>query len=174
MARYAALLRGINLGKRTVKMEPLRKLLEAHGFTDVKTLLASGNVVLTAKESDATKLRAKFEKIIKDEFGFPVHVILRSKSEVAALVKADPFKSVKVDKDTRLYVTFMTDSSGAKLNKDHQENGVHAINKDYVASVLRVGTGTPDHMDYLVKQFGSNITTRNWNTVLKIHKALQA
>lgn len=174
MAKFAALLRGINLGKRTVKMDALRKLLEANGFTEVKTLLASGNVVFASKQSDAGKLRSKLEKIIEEEFGFAVSVLLRSDKGIAALVKADPFKGVKVDKDTRLYITFLTDSSSAKLNKDHQENGVHAITKDYVASVLRVGTGTPDHMDYLVKLFGSNITTRNWNTVLKIDKAMQA
>jgi uncharacterized protein (DUF1697 family) len=173
MAKYAALLRGINLGKRTVKMDALRKLLEANGFTDVKTLLASGNVVFASKDSDAGKLRNKLEKIIEEEFGFAVSVVLRSDKEIATLVKADPFKGVKVDKDTRLYVTFMTNASGTKLNNDHKENGIHAISKDYIASVLRPGAGTPDHMDYLVKLFGANITTRNWNTVLKIHKALQ-
>jgi uncharacterized protein (DUF1697 family) len=173
MAKFAALLRGINLGKRTVKMDALRKLLEANGLTGVKTLLASGNVVFASKTSDPAKLRSKLEKIIKEEFGFAVSVLLRSDKEIAALVKADPFKGVKADKDTRLYVTFMTNASSTNLNKDHKENGIHAINKDYIASVLRVGTGTPDHMDYLVKYFGSNITTRNWNTVLKIHKALQ-
>jgi uncharacterized protein (DUF1697 family) len=173
MAKFAALLRGINLGKRTVKMDALRKLLENDGFTDVKTLLASGNVVFDSKQSDAAKLRSKLQKLIKDEFGFDVPVILRSDKEIAALIKADPFKGVKVDKDTRLYVTFLGNSSSIKIGKDHKENGIHAIGKDYVASVLHLGTGTPDHMDYLVKKFSSSITTRNWNTILKIHNALR-
>ncbi len=174
MAKFAALLRGINLGKRTVKMDALRKLLESDGFTNVKTLLASGNVVFASKQSDPAKLRSRLEKIIEEEFGFPVSVLLRNDKEIAALVKADPFKGVKVDKDTRLYVTFLSNSTVIKTDKKHKENGIHAISRDYVASVLVIGAGTPDHMDYLVKQFGANITTRNWNTVLKIHNALQA
>lgn len=174
MPTYVALLRGINLGKRQIKMAELRALLESQGYKDVRTLLASGNVVLNAKERDAASLRAKLEKAIKAKFGFDVPVLLRSEKEIVALVKANPFKGVKPDKNTRFYVTFLSTNSSIKASKEHKDHGIHAINKEYVASVLRADTGTPDHMDYLVKLFGANITTRNWNTVLKIHAAMQA
>jgi hypothetical protein len=68
----------------------------------------------------------------------------------------------------------LSTKTSLKISKDHKDHGIHAINKDCVASVLRLDAGTPDHMDYLVKLFDANITTRNWNTVLKIHAAMQA
>jgi uncharacterized protein (DUF1697 family) len=177
MTRYVALLRGINLGKRQIKMAELKALFERQGYKDVKTLLASGNVIFTTKNGDAKTLRGKIEKAIKGEFGFDVPVILRSENEIAVLVKDNPFKSVKVTPKTRLYVTFLSEPSKSKLKAPYKSMGgefvIQAITKGHVASVLGPTVGSPDVMDFLSKEFGSNITTRNWNTVMKIHAAME-
>lgn len=173
MNKYVAFLRGINLGGRTVKMEALRKVFAAQGFTDVKTLLASGNVIFAAKETDTEKLRTKIEKAVKQEFGFDVHIILRSEKEIQNLVKAEPFKGVKATPKTRFYITFLSSLPAKTKSPKRGAQGIRAITKSHIVSVLGEQDNTPDHMDTLVKQFGANITTRSWNTVMKIHKLME-
>ena len=89
MTRHAAFLRGVNLGKRTVKSAELKAAFEALGFTDVKTLLASGNVLFDAKAGKG--LKQKIEAGLKAAFGFDVPIVLRTLDELKALVAADPF-----------------------------------------------------------------------------------
>lgn len=173
MTRYVALLRGINLGKRQIKMDALRRTFEQQGYTDVKTLLASGNVVFAAEEASAETVRAKIETTIKEGFGFDVHVILRSAKEIQALVDSEPFKGVKVTPETRLYITFLSKPPKAATKALAGKHGIRAVAKTHVVSGLSGTDKTTDHMDLLVKEFGANITTRNWNTVMKIHAALQ-
>ena len=88
MTRYAAFLRGVNLGKRTVKSAELKSAFEAMGFTEVKTLLASGNVLFDAKPSKG--LKAKIEAGLKEQFGFAIGTVLRSVDELEAMVASDP------------------------------------------------------------------------------------
>jgi uncharacterized protein (DUF1697 family) len=177
VARYAALLRGINVGGRTIKMEPLRKTLERAGFEDVKTLLASGNLVFNAHGSPSALL-AKIEGGIKKDFGMDVHVILRSKRQIEDLIKSDPFKGVKVTPKTRLYITFLSKPAKSKVRIPYKSlDGSYKIidlNKGGIASVLTLtaDAGTVDAMEILEKEFGKDITTRNWNTIQKVAKAM--
>ena len=78
MARLIALLRGINVGgNKKVPMARLRALLEGLGYTEVATLLQSGNAVFTAKEKPEAVRRA-LEAALKADFCFPVEVVLRT------------------------------------------------------------------------------------------------
>jgi uncharacterized protein (DUF1697 family) len=176
MAKYVALLRGINLGKRQIKMTELKALFEKQGYRDVKTLLASGNVIFSAKEDDAAKLRSKIEKAIKEKFRFDVPVILRSEKEINTLVKSDPFKGEKVEKNTRLFVTFLSHAPKASVKIPYKspegDYVIRLMTKDYVISILNL-THTTNAMDILKKEFGAEITTRKWNTVKKIHASLE-
>lgn len=174
MPKYVALLRGINLGKRQIKMAELKTVFEGLDFSEVSTLLASGNVVFAARETTAT-LRTRIEAAIQEKYGFTVPVILRSEEEIRALVAGDPFKGVKAEKGTRLYITFLGGAPTSKLKAPYKEGdfSLRQITKGHVASVLGPKTASPDIMDFLGKEFGKDITTRNWNTVLKIVKAME-
>ena len=178
MAEYVAWLRGINLGGRTVKMDRLRYLLESKGFQQVRTVLASGNVVLESKSRRPAAVRAKMEKAIQAAFGFEVPVIVRSDEEILALVKESPFKRVKVTPQTRLYVTFLSKPVRTKLKLPYTHAGSgFRILKVTPGHVIGVGTlsttsGTTDAMRVLAQEFGSEITTRNWNTIQKVAKLL--
>ena len=86
------MLRGVNLGGRKVIMSELRELCEAAGFTDVKTLLASGNLVVNAKLSGA-KLEAKLEKVIVDGLKMKSDVFVRDLAQLEAIIAANPFKA---------------------------------------------------------------------------------
>ncbi len=92
--RWAGLLRAVNVGGRRLTMAALKKCTVDAGFDDVATLLASGNVVFTATGSESA-VRTKIEKAISDNAGFTVEVLLRSKPQLARLLKANPFPDGK-------------------------------------------------------------------------------
>src|SRR5688572_24083746 len=91
MARYIALLRGINVGgNKKVPMAQLRELMEGLGYTDVATLLQSGNAVFTSKEKNPARVATQLEAAIAREFGFEVAVVIRTRDELAAVIQANP------------------------------------------------------------------------------------
>lgn len=175
--RYIAFLRGINVGgNKKVPMADLKKMLEKMGYTDVKTLLNSGNAIFNTDETSAPVLAEKIEAQIEKTFGFGAHTIIRSIAEIEKLVRAHPFKGITVTPATRLYVTFLTDKPKSTLAIPYEsEDGLYRIlsaNDAQICSVLTVTDtkNTTDAMKILEKEYGKNITTRNWNTVEKMLK----
>ena len=175
MTKYITLLRGINVGgNKKVPMAKLKQMLEKMGFTKVKTLLASGNVVFEAAETDAGALARKIGQTFEATFGFTSFIILRTTAEIAALIESDPFKGITVTPATRLYVTFLTEKPLSKLRIPYVSPegncSIIRVSPSEVCSVLTVtdGTRSVDAMAILEKTFGKNVTTRNWNTVLKL------
>jgi uncharacterized protein (DUF1697 family) len=96
--RYAAFLRGINLGKRRVTSDGLRSCLEDLGFEDVATFRASGNVIFTisGRQSPA-KVTARVEEGLADALGYEVPTFLRTGAEVQAIAAHEPFPAKVVD-----------------------------------------------------------------------------
>lgn len=105
MTTYIAFLRGINLGKRNVKSDQLRSIFSGMGFDNVRTVIASGNVIFDAKEKDAEKLTRKIEQGLKDELGYNVITFLRSEAELEKILKDNPFKNPP--EGTNTYISFM-------------------------------------------------------------------
>lgn len=104
MARLVALLRGINLGaKRRVPMADLRELMEDLGFSDVKTVLQSGNVVFTGAKKDT---QGKLQNALNTRFGFEVDVVIRTMAELQKVAGHDPFKG-EADDLKRYFVVFL-------------------------------------------------------------------
>jgi uncharacterized protein (DUF1697 family) len=90
MGRHVALLRGINVGgHRKVPMAELREMAEQMGLAEVRTYVASGNLVFDSSE-DGSALEARLEAAIGERFGFPVDVVLRSAAQWRAHVRANP------------------------------------------------------------------------------------
>ncbi len=178
MSSYVALLRGINVGGHTVPMATLTKTLEGIGCLNVKTILASGNVVFDTRTEPLPKLTKKLESALAERFGFPIPTLLRTKSEFEKLYTSQPFKGVRVTSESRLYVTFLPkkqrESSAPKLSSKGLR--VVAMSGAEVCTVICLsdGQGTVGFMSALEKAYGKNITTRNWNTVVKIVAALGA
>lgn len=176
METLIAFLRGINVGgHHTVPMVSLREVLNELNCKNVKTLLNSGNIIFDSSEKDIQSFESKIENLLTKSFGFPIPVILKKKTEILELVDKDPFKSVSVNKDTRLYVSFLKHSPETKLklpytSKDNAYK-ILSIENNTILSVLDLSTSrTTKAMDDLEKNFGKEITTRNWNTIVKIVK----
>jgi uncharacterized protein (DUF1697 family) len=107
MARYVALLRGINVGKaKRVSMADLRALLEELGHTDVATVLMSGNVVFTSSSRSAPALSKAIEGAIASKLSMDVRVFVRSVSAVAAIADDVPWPSLAKQDPSRLQISF--------------------------------------------------------------------
>jgi uncharacterized protein (DUF1697 family) len=172
---YVAFLRGINVGGNTlISMEDLKKALASLGFANIRTVLASGNVVFEAAQADPAVLTAKMEQKLKTKFGFDITVIVRTAEQIQALVASKPFKKTKVTPQTRLHVTFLPPSvdGGLKVSQRLKGPGYETVRVSVgeLCSVVEVSVsgGTSDLMKALEKRCGRKITTRTWNTVERI------
>jgi uncharacterized protein (DUF1697 family) len=170
MEKYVALLRGINIGgHKKVPMKELKKALEQQSFLNVKTLLNSGNVVFEGEKDAVLSIQGLLEKT----FGFSIDTIVLPFEEVVKLVGSEPFKEVKVTPQIRMYVTFLPKKSESKLAIPYlSEDGSFRIIKLTDVAVFSVldldKSKSTDAMKILEKEYGKHITSRNYNTVLKI------
>lgn len=176
--RYIAFLRGINVGgHKKVPMVDLRKRMEALGFTQVITILNSGNVIFSSSKNEEAKLEKIIAKDLDHFFGFPIPILIRRAEIVTHLLEINPFKGIEVTKDIRLYVSFLKDKPSNDLTlpwatKDGSYRILEVKDRE-VCSVLDLSvTQTTKGMEALEQLFGNNITTRNWNTLLRITKKL--
>lgn len=171
--KYVAFIRGINVGGKQMKMEKLREMLAQLGFTDIKTILASGNAVFETEPSDT--LKNTIEQAIVETFGYSASIILRTRDEIQAIAANNPFQNIEVTKQTRLYVTFLSETPTNTLPIPYTDSNyqILRVTDGEIYSVLTVTPerGTTDAMAILEKTFGKNITTRNWNTIEKVVKA---
>jgi uncharacterized protein (DUF1697 family) len=173
---YVAFLRGINVGGHaSIQMAELRAAFKNMGFLEVRTVLASGNVVFESEHSDkkaiADKITSGLKRVLKKDIG----VVLRSLDDLAKLCATEPFKGIRVTPDIRLYVTFLPERAKAPAMAlpYSTPRGELRILRASAAEVLSVvdlskGKGTSEAMAILEKEFGAGVTTRNWNTFLKV------
>jgi uncharacterized protein (DUF1697 family) len=91
MARYIALLRGVNVGGITIKSADLRGVFEELGFDDVRTVLASGNVAFSSDDTDAAKLKTRIERALSDRFGYEAWIVLLTRDELERAIDGFPF-----------------------------------------------------------------------------------
>ena len=167
MARLVALLRGINLGaKRRIAMADLRELMAELGYEDVRTVLASGNVVFTGPKA---KAREKLEQGIEARVGFKVDVILRTMDELHAVVEGEPFKD-EVDNLTRYFVVFLPCAPDVSALE-----GQDFAPDKFAANGNEIYAWCPDGMQNsrLMKALGKpglapTATVRNMSTVKKL------
>jgi uncharacterized protein (DUF1697 family) len=107
MPKYVALLRAINVGGHTVKMDYLRSLFAGIGLANVETFIASGNVIFDSSK-DAPALERKIEKHLQATLGYEVKTFVRAISELAAVADYKPFSEPELNTHT-LYVGFLAD-----------------------------------------------------------------
>jgi uncharacterized protein (DUF1697 family) len=173
MTRYVVLLRGVNLGPhRRVPMADLRALLGEAGHGDVRTLLASGNVVLTSDlEPDA--LRRDVEERMAARFGMEVPVVVRTRDELAAVVADHPLRDV-ADEPRRLQVTFLSEPVDATAVRELEALAVAP--EALVVRGRELHTWHPDGIGRSALALaltrrparGVVATSRNWATVTKL------
>ena len=179
MSIDVAFLRGINLGKRQMKMADLKACLEAAGYEDVKAILASGNVRFAHKAS-AEKTKAELEAVIEKAFGFKVGVILRSEAEMQKMLKEHPFDSLDPKADLTRHVLLFDKAlpAGTKIEDKPGHTEILRIDPHeiYLAGYRQPNGRYTEGVEEVLKPLyatlgkGSLDTMRNWNTMEKILK----
>jgi uncharacterized protein (DUF1697 family) len=91
MTRYVALLRGINVGGHTVKMDRLKKLFEAISLKKVETFIASGNVIFESAANDVGALEKKVAGHLEKALGYAVATFIRTDAELARIAAHPAF-----------------------------------------------------------------------------------
>lgn len=177
MARYVALLRGIGPGNPNMRNARLREVFERLGFKKVRAVISSGNVLFESSSKNAKALEAKIEKALPEKLGFRSTTIIRSKEELEKLIARNPYggKRSHGPKNYTL-VAFLKDHSSRLRTFPRTGPGfwVPAVYKRELCVLIDLNDArTPDLMRMLEKELGKEITTRTWNTVLRIGKLLQ-
>lgn len=172
MTRYIALLRGINVGAhKRVAMADLRTLMGGLGYDDVQTLLQSGNAVF-ATDGPPEQVAPDLEQKIAAELGVETKVVVRTRDELASVVKRDPLGDVAGD-PKRYQVSFL--SAEPKPEVARELAALDFAPEQCVLSGREIYAWHPDgiHTSKLAKQLsdrrlGVTATARNWNTVVKL------
>ncbi|MEZ2389176.1 DUF1697 domain-containing protein [bacterium RCC_150] len=182
MNSFAVFLRGINVGGINIKMADLKSALSAYPFTGVKTLLASGNVVLQS-ELDAAGVKEEFEKCLRAAFGYEAWVVVLTAKRVGELVDACPYPAD--DKANHSYVTLASNDTVLdelfKAADDLAKAGAASIEHirlgpEATAWLAPVGGTLENPLSKLAAKprYKSSITTRNLRTLIKVRDAAAA
>lgn len=179
MPTYVALLRGILPTNPNMRNEKFRSLFEELGFRNVKTVIASGNVIFSSPETNASMLERKIEQAFPCKLGFESATIIRSQQELEALIASKPFGSLEDTPHSKLQVTFLKDERGVATPLPSPAEGksyalVGGTKNTLFSTIDLSGDKTPDLMTWLEKNFSKKITTRTWKTVVKIVTSMQA
>jgi uncharacterized protein (DUF1697 family) len=168
MPRYAAFLRGVS--PMNAKMPELKKAFEAAGFTDVSTLLSSGNLVFTARAASEAALQKKVEAAMTKELGRAFLTIVRPIEALREMLASDPYQPFRLPSDAKRIVTFLRERPASKLALPAEIDGARilAVDGNNVFSAYRPTPKGPVFMTLILKTFGSEQTTRTWQTVSKV------
>lgn len=172
MPRRIVLLRGINIGSRNrIAMPALREALAEAGFDDVQTYLQSGNLVLSSRAAPATVAR-KCEALIADRFGLDIDVVVRTRDELAEVVRRNPLG--KVARDPKRYqVSFLDRKPGREVVD--KLAALAADDEQFVADGRELYAWHPKGVArsklwaaLAGRGLGVTATARNWTTVTKL------
>ncbi|MBZ6226551.1 DUF1697 domain-containing protein [Streptomyces olivaceus] len=173
--RYAALLRGINVGgARKLPMADLRALLEELGHGGVRTHLQSGQAVFASGHGDEESLAAELARAIETRFGFPVDVLVRDHAYLRAVAEACPFPAADLE-PKQLHVTYFSapvdEERFAPVDRSAFRPEEFRLGDRALYLYAPDGLGRSRLAEALAGprvNKGLIATTRNWNTVTRL------
>jgi uncharacterized protein (DUF1697 family) len=169
MPRYVALLRGVS--PMNCQMPVLKRCLEDAGFTDVKTLLSSGNVAFsTPRAASLPALQKRVEKAMQDGAGYSFLTVVRSTAHLQRLLDADPFAAFRLPTGGKRVLTFLREPEAVpdvELPISRDDASILRRMAGEVLCVYVPNAKGPAFMQLLEKTFGKAITTRTLDTVAK-------
>lgn len=177
MTRRVALLRGVNLGGRKLLMSDLARICGELGYQDIRTLLASGNVMFTANAAPEEIERALKSALAR--FGLKTEMLLRDRAELERVAANNPFPDAVCDHPSHVLVTFHREpfpSDALERLRDIHRGAerLHAVGRE-----LFVDFGGREQMrestllgSMRKARFPTVATARNWNTVTKLIELL--
>ena len=168
MPRYAALLRGVM--PTNAKMSELKRAFERAGFTDVKTVLGSGNVVFATRAAKLPTIERACEAAMFKHLGRSFSTIVRSVDALRDLLDSDPYAQFDLLPPAKRIVTFLREPPKTKLELPIELHGARilAVRGCEVFSAYVPTPKGPVFMSLIEKTFGKDVTTRTWDTIAKI------
>ena len=161
MTRYAAFLRGVS--PMNARMPELKKAFEAAGFTEVKTVLSSGNVVFDARRAPESKLERAAEAAMLEHLGKSFLTIVRPVDRLHEILSSDPFRRFNVGAGAKRIVTFLREAPGAapvSLPVERDGASLLALHDRELFSAYLATPKGPVFMTLIEKAFGKELTTR--------------
>lgn len=179
MTTYIGLLRGINVGgNKMVAMADLREMIAALGFSEVKTLLQSGNVVFRGPTKTPARLEAQLEAALEKRLGMKVDFHVRTADEWKAIVKANPFTAeARKDPGHLLLSCFKAPLDTANVKALQAAiTGPEILKADgrHLYMVFPDGVGNSKAAVLMDRKLAAKGTARNWNTVRKLLALVEA
>ena len=168
MTDYAAFLRGVS--PVNMRMPALKRSLEAAGLADVRTLLSSGNAVFSTRAAARQALERKLETALEKHFGQAFMTMVRSVEELRDLIDSDPYESFELTPDAKRIVTFLRSKPKSRLRLPLELDGARILSvrgTEVFSAYVRSPRG-PVFMKLIEKTFGTEVTTRTWDTVGKV------
>lgn len=172
--RYVAFLRGINLGNRRIKMDELRKVVEALGYDNVATYIASGNVIFDVHSKDPDALEPELENHLREELGYEVDTFVRSLEDLEAIDATSIFPSAGEDPENRIHVMFLKEEADEGIEDNLQKLETEddsfrvAGREAYWLRRGRMSDSAVSINDLSKALDGKTNTMRNMNTVRRI------
>lgn len=167
MPRYVAFLRGVM--PTNARMPELIRAFEAAGFTGVKTVLSSGNVVFDARAASESAVERRAEAAMTENLGRTFYTIVRPVSALRELLDADPYAGFRLPTDAKRVVTFLRTPHTTKLSLPLEVDGTRILatnGREIFMAYVPTARGAA-FMTLIEKTFGTNVTTRTWDTVRK-------
>lgn len=168
MQRYAAFLRGVS--PMNLKMPELAAAFEGAGFSQVKTLLSSGNVVFSARKVSEATLQRRAEAAMQAQLGKSFMTFVRAIDHLQWLIDDDPFAAFKLPAGAKRVVTFLHEppKDFPKLPVTLGDARLLALVDRELFSAYVPSPGDPVFMRLIEKHCGKAQTTRAWDTVTKV------
>jgi uncharacterized protein (DUF1697 family) len=175
--RYIALLRGINVGRaKRVPMADLCTLVGSLGFSDVKSVLNSGNVVFSGAAATPAAAAAAIEELLVLRLGVAARVFVLERDELSCIIEDNPLLDVAADHSRLVTFVFARPDLRALLEPlagEDWQPGALALGRR--AAYVWCPDGILDSPLAAVvgKQLGDQTTSRNWSTLSKLHALCQ-
>ena len=172
MTKFIAFLRGINVGgNKKVPMKDLVACFQNIGFSNIHTLLASGNVVFEGTDY----LLSKVEESLDKTFGFAINTLIFPFQLILDIIESQPFKDFEQTPNIIFYISFFKEISKPSINipysTDDKSIQILKLSDNVIFWIVdKEKSGTIEGMKILEKQFGKQLTTRNFNTIKKLKK----
>ncbi len=172
--RCVALLRGINVsGRKTINMTDLRGAIESLGFKKVKKYAQSGNVVFDCTSASSHSLAQCMEQKVSAIFGHSLTVIIRTQSELEAIVENNPLVDRTHVKPDKLYVTFLSEAPNEMVTSNLNVKPSHGemfavVGKEVYLYCPNGYARTKLNNAAFEAKLKTTATTRNWRTINKL------
>ncbi len=170
--QYIILLRGINVGGRNLKMDELKSCFEKKGYSNVQTILQTGNIILAANVKTPELLTKKAEALLEKTFHYPAKVITIAPEHLKKIMEANPF--LVADPNFHRYIVFLKNGFEKTITKEFRpakevEEKISAGDGVIYWMVPKGSTLDSPFGKYIAKIAAKEFqTTRNVNTLEKI------